>query len=105
RKFSGNYGVKAMSSYAPRLRVTFNGAHHADVSEAAAEDMGQGLLNLFAAGLGITIEKGLGGKNHAAETEAALGSLFVNEGLLNGMRLLRGAQTLQGHDFRCAYGA
>jgi hypothetical protein len=87
------------------MGVAFNGAHHAHVSEAATEDMGQGLLNLSAGGVGIMVEKGLGSKDDAAEAKAALRRLFLNEGLLDGMRLLWRTQAFQGHNFGCADGA
>jgi len=103
--FSGTCGGRETSSYAPRLRVAFNGAHHAGVDEAAAEHVLKGVLDLGAAGLRIVVEEGLGGKDHAAQAEAALCRLLINEGLLNGVGLFGRAQPFQGDNFGLADGA
>src|SRR5690606_25987529 len=56
------------------------------------------LLDLRPCRIRIAVEIGLSGHDHAVHAEAALGGLFVDEGLLQRMRVLRCSQPLQGRN-------
>src|SRR5439155_531625 len=73
---------------------------HADVREAAAQHARKPLLELRLGGLGLLIEKRLRRQDHAVQAEAALRRLFVDECLLQRMRLLRRPQPFEGRDLR-----
>ncbi len=49
-------------------------------------------------GARVLVEEGLGGQDDAAQAEAALGGLFVDERLLNRMRLLGCPEALERRD-------
>src|SRR6266496_2355905 len=51
------------------------------------------------------IQQRLRRKNHAAETESALGRLFIDKRLLNRVRLFRSSQALQRRDLLLFHGA
>eukprot|EP01132_Coremiostelium_polycephalum_P020033 gene20034-23819_t len=65
---------------------------------AAAEVARQLGAHLGFAGVGIAVEQGLGGHDHAVEAVAALGGLFIDEGLLHRVRGLAGAEAFEGDD-------
>src|SRR5688572_6305595 len=72
--------------------------------EAAAEHAGERLLQLRVGGARIPVEQRLGAEDHAAEAEAALHGLLVDEGLLYRVRLLGRAEPLERGDVRAADG-
>src|SRR5262249_42883257 len=85
---------------------------HPHISEAAAEHAGHGLLDLLLAGIGILVQECLGRHDDAADTETTLGRLFLDEGLLQRVRLLYGSDPFERGDLcpfhrlhRCDAGA
>jgi hypothetical protein len=70
--------------------------------KAAAENSLEGSADLLIGGLWVYIEKSLCCQDDAAEAKAALRRPFLNECLLNRMRLFRSAQPFQGSDLRLA---
>src|SRR5579884_1481035 len=91
---SENHAAKC--SCFPRPGVFANRAHHPHMSEATAQDASECLAHILVTGGGVFVEHSFGGQNYAAQAEAALRGAFVDERLLNGMRLLGGA-----HAFEC----
>jgi hypothetical protein len=75
------------------------------VRKAAAQDAGQGFLNLLVGGFGFLIKQNFRGKDYAAEAESTLGCAFINEGLLDGMRLFGRSQPFERGDFAMENGA
>jgi hypothetical protein len=71
---------------------------NAGVGETAAQDATERDPDLFVRGIRLSVENGLCREDYAAETESALGSAFVDEGLLERVRLLRCAKTFEGSD-------
>src|ERR1700722_7074540 len=82
-------------SRAAPTRIAFDGGHHSDMSEAAAQDAGHRLLDLLFCSPGILVEKGFGGHYDATHAESTLRRLFVDECLLNRVRLLDRSQTFE----------
>src|SRR5215475_1477424 len=72
-----------------------DGADHANVATAAAQDVTQELLDVGHAWLRVLVQQDLCMHDDAVHTEAALGRLFFNEGLLKGVGMLNTAQSLQ----------
>lgn len=77
-------------------------AYHADVPSAAAQVVFECGSNLRRAGMGVYVEQRLGGENEAADAVAALRGLFLDEGSLQWMRVLRCAQALDRRYFAFA---
>ena len=73
-------------------------AKHARVGEATAQDAGHSFLDLPFRRLGIFIEKGFGGEDDAVQAIAALRGLLFDEGFLDGVRLVDGAQPFESDD-------
>jgi len=65
---------------------------------APAEDIGHGLADLRLVCSGIMVDERLGRQDDTADTKAALNGLFVDEGLLDGMRPLQRAESLERDD-------
>src|SRR5262249_24957110 len=86
-------------------RITLDGLHHAGRGEAPAEHARHGLLDLGLTGLRVLIEERLGGQDDAAQAEAALRGLVVDERFLKRMRFLRRAEAVEGHDVGAVDGA
>jgi hypothetical protein len=61
--------------------------------EAAAQHTTQGFGDNLVRSVGLLVEDSFDGQDYAAKTEATLGSAFLDEGLLERVRLLRGAET------------
>ncbi len=76
-----------------------NRRHDSRICGAPAEDVRHGLLNLAVACAWIPVEECLGSHDDAVDAEAALHCLFVDEGLLDWMRLVDRAETLESVDF------
>jgi hypothetical protein len=68
------------------------------VCEAAAQDGGQRLLNISMSGFGILFQDGRRSQDDSRQTESALRGLFIDEGFLKRVRLLRRAESLKGRD-------
>ena len=62
-------------------------------------------MNLLVTGARVLVEKRLGGKDDAIQTETALSGLLVDERLLERMRRLRRAQAFKRDDLRAGHGA
>src|SRR6185437_6592640 len=75
-----------------------DGAKDARMRAATAEIAGERLPHLAVAGLRIALQQGRRRHDHAVDAIAALRRLLVDEGLLDGMRLVDGAETLDGGD-------
>ncbi len=82
------------------LRIFLDGLIHPDVREAAAQHAGKRLLNLLFGGFGVFVQERLGGQDHAIHTKTALRGLFIDERLLDGVRLLGCSQPFQSRDLR-----
>src|SRR5271170_7474482 len=82
------------------LRIFLDGLKHPDMREAAAQHARERLLNFFFAGFGAFVQERLGGENHAVHAKPALRGLFIDERLLDGMRLLRCSQPFQSGDLQ-----
>ena len=78
--------TSAAASCAPPVRVAADRLQHPGVDEAAAQHARQRLLHLGVGGARIAVEQRLGGQDHAAQAEAALRGLLVDERLLQRMR-------------------
>ena len=65
---------------------------------AAAQISRQRFFDLAVAGLGIFIEQSFGGHDHAVDAVAALHGLLIDEGLLDFVHFLGGAQTFESGD-------
>lgn len=65
---------------------------------ATAQNARHGLLYLFVGGLWVSIYKRFGRHDNRVQTKATLRRLFIDERLLNGMRLLDCSQAFQGCD-------
>src|SRR6185436_4817585 len=89
---------RGAASCGPPFGIATNGFEHAHVGEAAAQDTGERLLDLFVRCARIAIEKGLRGQDDAAQAEATLRSLLVDERLLQRMRFLDRPQPLERGD-------
>src|SRR5579864_9087023 len=76
------------------------GGAHSGISSATAEVPAQAVLDLLRRGIGMLIEKSLGGDNKARRAEAALLRIVVNERLLDGMKMAGLAETFDGGDLR-----
>src|SRR4051794_26128176 len=63
-------------------------AHDAQVGAAAAQIVGERLLDVAVRGVAVPVEQLLGHHDHAIDAVAALHRLLVDEGLLDRMRLL-----------------
>jgi len=68
------------------------------MGSTSADDAAQSLFHLRFSGVGIRIEQGLGGHDHAVRAVAALGRLLGDEGSLYRVRLLGSAQAFEGRD-------
>jgi hypothetical protein len=77
------------------LGVFADSAHHAGIGEAAAENPLHGPADLLVCGIGVGIERGLGGEDDAAEAEAALRGAVFDEGTLDWVRVLGRAEAVQ----------
>ncbi len=69
-------------SCAHRLQDRFENAH---VAGAAAEISGEAFFNLLKRRIGVLLEEGHRGEDHAGGADAALGSPMVEECLLDGI--------------------
>ena len=49
--------------------------------------------------MGILVQQGFTGHDPAVQTISALRGLFINEGLLNAMRIFGSSQTIESDDF------
>ena len=65
---------------------------------AAAEIARQRFFDLAVGGLGSFIEQRFGRHDHAVDAVATLGGLLIDEGLLDPVHLLGGAQTFERGD-------
>src|SRR6188474_893418 len=74
------------------------------MSEAAAQDIRQGLVNLIIRRLRSAIDESFRRQDDAAQTETALRGLLVYECLLNRMRFVRGAQPFERGDIAAGDG-
>src|ERR1700686_3242318 len=74
-----------------------DGAHDAQVRAAAAEVVGERLLDLVLGRMLVLREQDGGLHDHAVDAVAALRGLLVDEGLLKGVRLFRRAQAFERH--------
>src|ERR1700730_4425004 len=76
-----------------------DGADDARMRAAAAQIVGEGLLDVCRARLLALVGVEEGGRlhDHAVDAVAALGGLLVDEGLLQRMWILRAAQALERH--------
>src|SRR6185437_7036789 len=72
-----------------RFRRLQHGGAHSGISSATAEVSAQAVLNLLRRGIGMLIEKCLGGHNKTRRAEATLLRVIVNECLLDGMQMTR----------------
>ena len=79
-------------------RGALDRADDAGMRAAAAEIVGERLLDLGLARLLVLREEGRRLHDHAVDAVAALRGLFVDEGLLHRMRLLRRAEPFERHD-------
>jgi hypothetical protein len=89
------------------LGILSNGSEHASVGKAAAQDATQSVSDFLVRGRGLYVQHRLRRQDHATQAKSALSRSFVNECLLDWMRLLRCAETFQGRDFvltRCLKG-
>ena len=77
------------------LGIFSDRSQHASVRETAAQDASEGVADLLVRGIRVYIENSLRRQDHAAEAKSALGRSFVDERLLNWVRLFRGAQTFE----------
>src|SRR3954463_7107313 len=82
------------------LPVARDGAKHADVGKASAQHRRHRLPQLGVGGFRVLIEKRFRRENHTAQAEPALSRLFLDERLLNGMRMLSGPKPFEGDDLR-----
>ena len=80
------------------VRITLHSGNHSLMPEAAAQHAGQRLLNLFVGRLRRAIDERFGGEHDAAEAEAALRGLLIDECLLDGMRFLWCAEPFERGD-------
>lgn len=64
---------------------------------AATQVVGQFLADLAVAGVRVAIQQRLGGHHHAVDAVAALGGLFVDEGLLQRMGMGGIAESFEGN--------
>jgi hypothetical protein len=77
-----------------------NGFEHPYVNEATTEHAAKFLPDFVVGRLRILVEKRFRGEDHSTQTEATLRRFFINESLLNGMRLIGRAQAFQRYDLR-----
>src|SRR6186713_822277 len=92
-------------SCGPPTGIATNGFEHAHVGEAAAQDTGERLLDLFVGCARIAIENGLRCQDDAAQAEPALGCLLVDECLLQRVWLVGGPESFECRDLVRADGA
>ena len=78
-------------------RGALDGAHDAGMGAAAAEIVGERVLDVALAWLLVLGEERRRLHDHAVDAVAALRGLLVDEGLLHRMRLLRRAEAFQRH--------
>ena len=82
----------------------FDGSEDPVVYPAAAKIVGYGRLDFLIGRIGISIQQGLGGHDHAGDAKAALDGMFFHKGLLERMQILGGSQTFQGGNFTALNG-
>src|SRR5690349_24976210 len=68
------------------------------MAAAATQVAAERIADLGVGGMRVRREQGGGGHDHAADAVAALPRLLVDEGPLQRMRGLRGAEAFNGHD-------
>ena len=78
------------------LSIFSNGAQHANVGKAAAQNSSQRGADFLVRGLRVYVQNGLRCQDYAAEAKPALSGSLLDKRLLYRMRLLGGAETLPG---------
>jgi hypothetical protein len=77
-----------------------DGLEDTHVAGAAAEVAGQAFFDFIEGGVGVLVEQVVGGEDHAGGADAALGSAFFEEALLDGMEMGWVAEAFDGEDGR-----
>jgi hypothetical protein len=76
------------------------------VSEAAAQHAAEGFRDFLVRRPRFFVEDSFGTQDYATQAKAALGSAFLDENLLQRVRLFRRAETIERRNFilaHCAY--
>ena len=81
-----------------RLRCFFDRADNLRIARAPAEVSGDRQADFVIRRIGISIEKGLGGKDHPRRAEAALRRAFGHKSILQRMELSLGGHPFDGRD-------
>src|SRR4030042_6120694 len=66
------------------------------IDTAAAQIVGNCGPDFRIGWIGISVQEGLGGHDHAGDTKTALDGMFFHKGLLKGMEIPGGSQAFQG---------
>src|SRR6266536_2003476 len=98
RRGSEAVSVIVVAPSRQRLRRGLDGRDDPEMRAAAAEPRRHRLLDLVLGGMPVPLQEGGGGHDHPVRAVAALRGLVVDEGFLDGVRLLDRAEPLERGD-------